>query len=195
MFTGIIEAVGQVTAVIDLPSQGRTLKIEHPFQDLQLGDSVAINGVCLTVANLPQTEFFLSIETLEKSNLKLIKLGDRVNLERALLPTTRLSGHLVQGHVDGQARIESIIPTGECFELRLRVPRSHLKYTVEKGSIALDGISLTINRIQDDLLSFMIIPHTWQHTALSQRQPGDLLNFEVDIIAKYAERLCTPFLK
>jgi len=196
MFTGIIEATGQIKA-IEKQNQGLTLHIETPFRDLILGESVAVNGVCLTVTRLVDKEayFFVSSETLNKTNLSHATINSNVNLERALLPTARLSGHLVQGHVDGQASLLSIKAVGDAYELQVRIPQNFLKYTVEKGSITLDGISLTINRIDGDILFFMIIPHTWNHTALHDCTSGHRLNFEVDIIAKYAERLCTPYLK
>lgn len=201
MFTGIIEAIGRIDSV-QKSELGQELTIETPFHDLKLGESVAVNGVCLTVARLQKSNrdrdianFLVSPETIQRTNIGDSNQESIVNLERALLANSRLSGHLVQGHVDGIAELVSLESVGECFELSIKIPQSCLKYTVEKGSLCLDGISLTINRIEGDILYFMIIPHTWTHTILHKRKPGDRLNFEVDVIAKYAERLCTPFQK
>lgn len=194
MFTGIIENFGRVSRLEDA---GSKLWIECEYNDLTLGESVAVNGACLTVvetqprsATQNDVLFFVSPETLARTQLGRLKVDARVNLERAARVDTRLSGHWVQGHVDGLARLEAVTlqPDGQAFELRVALPDALMRYCVEKGSITLDGISLTINRVDGSVLSLMIIPHTWTHTTLSERQVGDVLNVEVDILAKLVSR-------
>lgn len=176
--------------------------IETPFDDLQLGESVAINGVCLTVAEYDDRGnalFFISPETLKKTHLQNLTSGSSINLERAVSLETRLSGHLVQGHVDGMGRLLRVREVGEaadrCYELSLEIPEGLSRYCVEKGSIALNGVSLTINSMSGLVLSFMLIPHTWTHTQFKTLAAGDFVNIEVDVMAKYVERLCQPYLK
>lgn len=201
MFSGIIESLGLVHAA--RASAGSvTYEIDTGFADLSLGESIAVNGVCLTVVTFDKVgraEFYASPETLQRSNLGALRLGDRANLERAVSMSTRLSGHVVQGHVDGLATLVSVQPEAGAFVIDLTLPRDLGRYCVEKGSITLDGISLTLNRVQDlpsgdCQVSLTIIPHTWAHTNLQSRQVGDLLNVESDVIAKYVERLCKPSL-
>ncbi|HTL13400.1 MAG TPA: riboflavin synthase [Bdellovibrionota bacterium] len=203
MFTGIIEKLGTIEAAerkggpnaLDL-----RLSVRTGFKDLALGESVAVSGVCLTVvaadADSTVAAFDVSVETLRRSNLGEFKAGSVVNLERALLPTTRLSGHWVQGHVDGLATLASITPEGETYRLEVELPADGKKYVVEKGSISLDGISLTVNGLIEDAqglprIQLQIIPHTWRETSLHRRKAGDRLNVEWDILAKYVERLCS----
>ena len=199
MFSGIIENLGMIRATRE--SDGSvTMDIDTGFSDLSLGESVAINGICLTVVTFDaagRAEFYASPETLQRTNLGVLRAGDRANLERAVSLATRLSGHIVQGHVDGLARLDSIQPEAGAFLIELTLPENLARYCVEKGSITLDGISLTLNGV-DDLPSgackvrLTIIPHTWVHTNLQSRKPGDLINVESDVIAKYVERLCKP---
>lgn len=198
MFSGIIERLGTVRDIAVTPA-GRTLTLDTGMPDLTLGESVAVNGVCLTVARLDEAHqraasFQVSPETEARTALPRLAVGHRVNLERALTLATRLSGHIVQGHVDGTGELASVVPEGDSFGLAIRVPATLRRYVVEKGSIALDGISLTVNAIGPvDADSFsihlMIIPHTWTHTALRELKPGDPLNIEVDVLAKYVETL------
>lgn len=196
MFSGIIENLGSVLSVTSKPD-ARIFTIETGFPDLSLGESVAVNGVCLTVTACQadgKATFFVSTETLSRSSLGAVIQGHYVNLERACTPSTRLSGHIVQGHVDAVGHITRLDQTGDVYDLRVSIPESLRRYVVEKGSIALDGISLTVNQVgkgaQDTAeMALMIIPHTWQHTALSEKQVGDPLNIEVDILAKYIESL------
>lgn len=194
MFTGIIEKIGTVSHLQQKETE-RVLTFSTGFSDLQRGESVAINGVCLTVVadQGGMATFYVSPETLEKTNLGTLNVGDSVNLERALMAGGRLSGHWVQGHVDGRAELLEIRPTGESHELRVRVPSSTARAFVEKGSITLDGVSLTINSLTDTSagteLFLMIIPHTWTHTHFSTLSVGHFFNFEIDILAKYMERL------
>jgi riboflavin synthase len=196
MFTGIIESLGKALS----RTSGKTgieLEIAAAFPDLVLGESVAVNGVCLTVAKVqPKSVIFaVSPETLARTGLGALKTDAQVNLERALLPTTRLSGHIVQGHVDGLAKILRIEKNGEYFELDFELPPKLSRYVVEKGSITLDGVSLTVNHIHENQIGIMLIPHTWNHTAFSSRSPGEFVNVEIDVMAKYLEKLCQPYLK
>lgn len=190
MFTGIIEARGKVEGRESRGEDGFVLRVSVPFRDLALGESVAVDGVCLTVAECSAGEarFFASRETAARTSLDEIRPGDFVNLERAVRAQDRLSGHLVQGHVDGLARLAGVVPAGDAFEIAVELPRELLRYVVEKGSIALDGISLTVNSIKDSLIYIMIIPHTWRATGLHSKQVGQVLNVEVDVVAKYVER-------
>ena len=200
MFTGIIDRIGTVAMA---EHQGASLQcdIETGYDDLELGESVAVNGVCLTIAALTgaAARFFASSETLNRTTLGRLGKGSRVNLERAARLSTRLSGHLVQGHVDGMATLQSLAADGEAYRLSIAIPAALSRYCVEKGSIALDGVSLTINTIttaaEGATIGIMIIPHTYQHTALQDVRPGGHLNVEVDVIAKYVERLCQPLMK
>ena len=202
MFSGIIDRLGQVKSASH--SEGSlTCQIATGYKDLALGESVAINGVCLTVAKLHDdetAEFFASSETLARTNLDGLIAKPKVNVERAVSLNTRLSGHMVQGHVDGLGRIASITEQQGSWLLLVDLPQSLSRYCVEKGSITLNGISLTLNSLEtlaDGKLrvSLMIIPHTWEHTNLHAAKAGDDLNVEVDVIAKYVERLCQPYLK
>jgi riboflavin synthase len=201
MFSGIIDKLGQVkTAVKD--NGALSCHIATGYDDLTLGESVAINGVCLTVASLAGSgaDFFASAETLARSNLDNIKVGSKVNLERAVSLNTRLSGHMVQGHVDGKGTLTSVTAASGAWKLTVELPASLSRYCVEKGSITLNGISLTINTMEDQAdgrltIGLTIIPHTWEHTNLHAAKIGDHLNVEVDVMAKYVERLCQPYNK
>lgn len=210
MFTGIIEAVATVREVAPAADGGCRVLLEAPWraQDIALGESIAVNGVCLTAAEISPASaassagadvlFFLSAETLSRSNLSLLKNGSRVNLERALRADTRLSGHIVQGHVDGLAKLSRVENQAECHLVEFDLPASLSRYCVEKGSISLNGVSLTINRLQPldsgARVFITLIPHTWAHTSFSEFQPGDPINVEVDVLAKYVEKLCQPYL-
>jgi riboflavin synthase len=188
MFTGIIEELGMVlTAGPRLGVQCRTV-----MDDMIEGASIAVNGVCLTAVALRPDGFSadLAPETLRRSNLGDLHAGSRVNLERPLLPTSRLSGHIVQGHVDGTGELLSLEALGEDnWWLRVRVPPELDPYLVFKGSIAVDGISLTIAALDADILSVTIIPHTYRHTTLAAYSPGARLNLECDVLAKHVEKL------
>lgn len=201
MFSGIIEALGTIDAA-HLSDDSITLDVATGFHDLALGESVAINGICLTVVTFDpegHARFYASPETLQRTNLGSLGAGDQINLERAVSLSTRLSGHIVQGHVDGLAKLLSIKSDAGAYLIELALPKSIARYCVEKGSITLDGISLTLNKVSDEpsgecRVGLTIIPHTWQHTNLQCRQIGDLINVEVDVLAKYVERLCNPSL-
>ncbi len=201
MFSGIIETLGRVTRA-DQSDGNLQLTLATSFPDLTLGESVAVNGTCLTVTAFDPkgtAQFYVSRESLARTNLASLAEGHPVNLERAVALQTRLSGHLVQGHVDGLARLEEVTPDAGAHRIALRLPAALARYAVEKGSIALDGISLTLNAVEDQpdgsaLIRLTIIPHTWEATNLHARRPGDVLNVESDIVAKYVERLCKPAL-
>ncbi|MEW6055614.1 MAG: riboflavin synthase [Bdellovibrionota bacterium] len=196
MFTGIVSGLGQVTSLTRHDSGEVNVWLSCLYEDAVLGESIAINGVCLTVVSIEKPghgkavlEFFISSETLSCSNLGRLEKGSRVNLERALRLQDRLSGHLVQGHIDGLAKLIGVRPAGESREIQIEVPPRMLPFLVEKGSVALDGISLTINTIKDKSITLRIIPHTWEHTTLSSKQVGQDFNLELDVIAKYVQRL------
>ena len=192
MFTGIIEAVGRVHS-FDRAGTGARLTVEAPFaQELRLGESVAVNGCCLTALDITEAGFTadLSAETLQRTALSSLPPGAEVNLERALRPSDRLGGHIVQGHVDGVGRVVRLksSPDGE-VDLRIRLPQELRRYVAMKGSIAIQGISLTIAGIAQLDLSFAIIPHTLEATALRTLSEGDPVNVEVDLLARYLESL------
>ena len=199
MFSGIIESLGRVEAA-NFDAGKLMLQVATGFPDLTLGESVAINGTCLTVVEFDAqglAAFYASAETLARTNMGALRQGGLVNLERAVSLSTRLSGHLVQGHVDGLAKLHSITPEAGAYKIELLLPPHLAKYCVEKGSIALDGISLTLNVVTDlptgeAVIGLTIIPHTWAHTNLQTRAVGDLINVESDVFAKYVERLCKP---
>ncbi len=186
MFTGLVEDLGKVVS-FQKKQRGAILALKTKLRDIRVGDSVAVNGVCLTAVEVKESliEFELSPETLNRSNLRYLKIGDYVNLERALRISDRLGGHIVQGHVDFTAKILSFKNLGEHRELRIEIQKGWEKYFVEKGSVALDGISLTVNYIEANTLSINVIPHTYENTNLKFRKVGDLVNVEVDIIGKY----------
>ncbi|MCC5825799.1 riboflavin synthase [Alkalimonas sp.] len=193
MFTGIIEAVGHIRSS-QKSGQGMRLWIESEqldFSDVKLGDSIASNGVCLTVIAKSSDAFQadLSAETLRRTLFGNYQSGQRINLEKALLPSTRLGGHLVSGHVDGIGRIRAIEKKADSWELWLAMPQALSRYIAEKGSITLDGISLTVNELTDDAFRLTIVPHTALVTTLQQAEVGTALHLEVDLIARYLERL------
>ena len=193
MFTGIIEETGTVEE-FTRHGHGATLKTgaETVLSDLTVGGSIAVSGVCLTATTIQDHSFSadLSPETLQRTNLGELKSGSKVNLERPLLPTGRLSGHFVQGHVDGVGELVSLAEAGDGnWWLRIRAPQELLRYLVYKGSIAIDGISLTIASVEEDTIGVAIIPHTYEATSLGELGTGAKVNLECDVIAKHVERL------
>ena len=193
MFTGIIEAVGTVSR---LESRGGDMRVtirssKLDLGDVKLGDSIAVNGICLTAVALPGDGFVADVagETLKRSGCVDLKVGSRVNLEKALTPTTRLGGHLVSGHVDAIASVLEKRPVGDFVQFTFGVPAGMGKYIIEKGSIAIDGTSLTVNSCDDKTFSIVVIPHTLQVTILGSAQEGSSVNIEVDLIGKYVEKL------
>ena len=192
MFTGIIEDKGKVLR-IEYRGQEMRLAIELPphLTELQLGDSININGVCLTVVNKKEQEIELDLsqETLQKSILGEVKEGSQVNLERALRLVDRLGGHIVTGHIDGIGVIAEKRKERDFLQLRIRVPESVSRYVVQKGSIAIDGISLTVNEYQGGEIQMTLIPYTIEKTTLMDKKVGDRVNVEADILGKYVEKL------
>ena len=188
MFTGIVEEVGAVLACGDM---GLTVKGDQVMPGLKLGDSMAVNGTCLTVVEFSGDRFRVDLapETLRRTSLGELAAGSRVNLERPLAVSDRLGGHIVQGHVDGAGRIMSIRPESDCYIFRVRTPKRLMPYVVEKGFIAVDGISLTVVKKGAASFTISVIPYTFSHTNLQEKSTGDRVNLEVDIVAKYVESL------
>lgn len=193
MFTGIIEAVGRIGAVEPKGADAR-LRVDSGGLDLSgtsLGDSIAVNGVCLTVTSMDGGGFWVDVsgETLSLTTLGDLAPGSKVNLEQALTPTSRLGGHLVSGHVDGIARVVSRHPDGRSVRFTVSVPDALARYIAAKGSVCLDGVSLTVNRVGGREFDVNIIPHTLEETTLSGFRPGTRVNVEVDLLSRYLERL------
>ena len=192
MFTGIVEAVGEVTSIAESARGKRRLAIQTPIaSEVKIGDSLANNGVCLTVVSQTDValEFDLLAETFERSNLKELKIGDLVNLERPMAASSRFDGHIVQGHVDTTGRLLAIETVGQDHRIEVELPAPFQQYVVFKGSIAVNGISLTIAEVSADRFVNWIIPHSWKMTNLHRLKPGDRVNLEFDLVAKYVERM------
>jgi riboflavin synthase len=187
VFTGLVHCTGAVSDLTD----GR-LTVETPLgAELSAGDSVAVNGVCLTAAQVGPTGFTADVmdETLRRSSLGRLGPGDAVNLELPLRAADRLGGHVVQGHVDGLGRVRDVTEEGFARVVTVEVDPALLRYVVEKGSIAVDGVSLTVSALEDDAFAVSLIPETLERTTLGRVRPGDEVNLEVDVLAKYVERL------
>ena len=193
MFTGIIEAVGTLTAITP-KREDISVTVDAgqlDMSDVKLGDSIATNGVCLTVTHLDGRRYTadLSVETMNKTGFTGYKVGDTVNLEKAMLPTTRFGGHIVSGHVDGVGEIIERQLVGRAIELWVAMPQEIARYVAEKGSVTVDGISLTVNGLRKNAFKLTIVPHTSQETTIDQFQVGRRANLEVDVMARYMERL------
>ncbi len=194
MFTGLIEEQGNI---VSLKKEATNLNIEvnakQVLKDLKLGDSIAIDGVCQTVTKIGPKSFWVTAidETLKLTNFNSYQKGTKVNLERCLRPIDRLGGHIVQGHVDGIGTLASVDNADGSYELKIKIPKALGKYIIHKGSIALNGISLTVAAITTNMVKVCIIPKTWEMTNLAQLEIGDQINVEVDQIAKYVEKLST----
>lgn len=193
MFTGIIEAVGRIKSIDPVGGDIR-LQVDVgslDMDDVQLGDSIAVNGVCLTAIEFDKKHFVADVsnETIALTSLKALATGSEVNLEKALLPTTRLGGHLVSGHVDGLGEVVSIKEESRSIRLVIRAPDELKHYIAMKGSICIDGTSLTVNKIADTDFEINIVPHTQQQTIIKNYKAGTKVNLEVDLIARYLERL------
>lgn len=193
MFTGIIQSIGRIRAI---EPRGGDLRIvveagTLAMDDVREGDSIAVSGVCLTVVQHDAAAFAADVsrETLARTTLGERGAGDAVNLERALQATSRLDGHLVAGHVDGVGEVLSIAEDARSQRWRLRAPRALMKYVAQKGSIAVDGVSLTVNAVADDAFDVNLVPHTILHTAFAETAVGARVNLEVDLVARYVERL------
>ncbi len=193
MFTGIVEAVGKLAAITpkgeDITVTVEVGKLE--MSDVKLGDSIATNGVCLTVVDFGSNYYSadLSLETLNKTGFAAYQVGDKVNLEKAMLPTTRFGGHIVSGHVDGVGVIVERNQVGRAIEFWVEMPETLSKYVAEKGSITVDGISLTVNDLCKNGFKLTIVPHTSEETTIDQFHVGRKVNLEVDVLARYMERL------
>ncbi len=190
MFTGIIGATGKV-AKIQLSKSGLALTVKPPRAwRLKKGNSMAVNGVCSTVKSLSGGLIFDYMpESLERTNLASLKVGETVNLERSLKANDPLDGHIVQGHVDTTGAIVAIIPEGNSYIFKIRYPVQYTQYVAEKGSVAIDGISLTVAVDDKNIFLVKIIPYTWKHTNMSQRKAGDRVNLEFDVLAKYLAKI------
>ena len=192
MFTGIIEELGRVRSV-EMNGENARIVIDARtvVEDTKHGDSIAVNGVCLTALDITQESFAADVsrETLERTTLGRLQSGAPVNLERAVTPATRLGGHIVQGHVDARGEFVSAIDHGGSWTVRIKYPSEIGRYLVFKGSVAVEGISLTIANLAADYFEIAIIPKTWEVTNFSQLRPGEPVNLEVDVIAKYVERI------
>ena len=193
MFTGIILAIGKITQIEQKAGDVR-LAVDAgklSLADANLGDSIAVNGICLTAVELSEHSFVADVsnETLARTNLRQASIGTPVNLELALMPQTRMGGHIVSGHVDGLATILEKTPDGRSIRFKFRVPGELAKYIAEKGSICINGISLTVNNVDGALFSVNIVPHTLRETSLGSAEVNDKVNIEVDLLARYMERL------
>src|SRR5208283_2877351 len=195
MFTGLITELGEIAALEKKAGSARiSVKAGEILPDAGIGDSISVNGVCLTVTKIDKDTLFfdVSYETLNSTNLESMKKGDRVNLEPSLRPNSKLGGHFVTGHVDGVGRIRSKALSGNAVRLEIEAPAHVLKYLVEKGSVAVDGISLTVVDVFRDAFSVVIIPHTAGLKTLGFKGAGDTVNLEHDILAKYVEKFVRP---
>lgn len=192
MFTGIIEELGKI-ASLEKHAEGAKIRIAANIvtKDTNEGDSIAVNGVCLTALDVKQSGFTADVsqETLDKSTLGGLKTGAKVNLERAVTPLTRLGGHIVQGHVDSRGKFVRAVQNGDFWTVRVAFPKEIGQYLVYKGSISVEGISLTIAELGADHFEIAVIPKTWELTNLSSLKAGDEVNLEADVIAKYVERI------
>ena len=192
MFTGIIEELGTVLAIEKQPDAIRlTIGCDKVLSDLGRGDSISCSGTCLTAIEIDDKGFTADVmlETLKRSSLDGVQVGDPINLERAMSNNTRFGGHIVQGHVDGVGEFVSREKSDNWDWVKIRIPAELMKYVVHKGSITLDGISLTVNDIEDDVIALSLIPETLTVTTLGYKKPGDKVNVEADVLAKHIERL------
>ncbi|WP_394176357.1 riboflavin synthase [Thalassotalea litorea] len=193
MFTGIIEAVGRIKA-IHRQANGARIEIDTQgldMSDVNLGDSIATNGICLTVVAFSNVSFSadVSMETLERTGFGHYQTGQRVNLEKAMQATARFGGHIVSGHIDGVAKVVSVTERGNAWEYWLQVDSSLKRYIAEKGSVTIDGVSLTVNSVDNDTFRLTIVPHTRAETIIASYSVGHWVNLEVDVVARYLERL------
>lgn len=192
MFTGIIEEIGVIKSVQRGKNSARlTISAKSILEDVKLGDSISVNGVCLTVTSFTKSEFNADVmhETMNRSSLKQLNSASKVNLERAMLLGSRFGGHIVSGHIDGMGRIVSVEKDDNAVWFKIETDKKILRLVIEKGSIAIDGISLTVARVYDDGFSVSIIPHSMDNTILKYKKPGDFVNLENDCIGKYVARL------
>jgi riboflavin synthase len=192
MFTGIIEEMGRISRVLETEnSYGLEIEAGQSLEDASIGDSIAVDGVCLTMTELRGDRFTVGLapETLSRTTLGSFEAGSRVNLERSLTPRSRMGGHFVQGHIDGTGTITSRIPDADSVRLEIAFDPDLMKYVVNKGFVAIDGISLTVIDAFEDRFTLMLIAHTLEHVTLGAKSVGDKVNIEVDILAKYVEKV------
>jgi len=191
MFTGLVEAKSHLHSTRLLPGEAKNLIIHHNFNGLQLGESIAVNGACLTVVAFDEEQFEVEVsnETLRMTTLDALPAGAPLNLERALVLGARLGGHMVSGHVDGIGEISALNAVGDMNEVDLLIPQELLKFIATKGSLTIDGVSLTVNSISENHATLLLIPHTRKVTTLGNLQVGQMVNIEVDLIARHVERL------
>ncbi len=192
MFTGIVEEIGTILSVKKgVKSSALTISGDLIFEDMHIGDSIAVNGVCLTVTNKTKESFTADVmaETLRRSSLGSLKAGSKVNLERAMAANGRFGGHIVSGHIDGTGEIESFVKEDNAVWVTVKTPVKLLKYIIEKGSIAIDGVSLTVAYVDNRCFKVSLIPHTAANTILLSKKVGDIVNLENDIVGKYIEKL------
>lgn len=195
MFTGLIQDVGRVESV-EVGEGGARLRIMAELAgEIEPGDSVAVNGICLTAAGADRDDFEVEAmnQTLGVTSLGALKAGSRVNLELAMKASDRLGGHIVQGHVDGVGEVASVAEDGFAKRVRITLPTELMRFAVDKGSISLDGVSLTIAELADDWIEVSLIPETLERTTLGEAEPGRKINVECDVVARYVERLVAPF--
>lgn len=192
MFTGIVEEIGTILSIKKgVKSSALTISGDLIFEDMHIGDSIAVNGVCLTVTNKTKESFTADVmaETLRRSSLGSLKAGSKVNLERAMAANGRFGGHIVSGHIDGTGEIESFVREDNAVWVTVKTPVKLLKYIIEKGSIAIDGVSLTVAYVDKRCFKVSLIPHTAANTILLSKKAGDIVNLENDIVGKYIEKL------
>ena len=192
MFTGIIEEIGTVSSIDKLDDMTKlTIKTSNILASSKIGDSISINGTCLTITSIKGKLFTSDIvkETIDRTNIQYLKAGDSVNLERAMRADSRFDGHIVQGHIEGVGKIEEIKHNKESIIIKIKIPDDLIKYCIQKGSIAINGTSLTIAMIKENLIDIWIIPHTLTHTTFGTINENDYVNIETDILAKYIEKL------
>lgn len=191
MFTGLIEEIGRVESVVKSAKSARiTIKAKKVLEEVKIGDSISTNGVCLTVTSFDSSRFSIDVmaETMRLSNLRKFSPGDEINLERALSVGDRLGGHIVSGHIDGMGTIENFKKEDNAIWITVSASTNILRYIVQKGSIAIDGVSLTVAYVDDSVFKVSIIPHTKDMTTLLRKNPGDEVNLECDMIGKYIEK-------
>ncbi len=192
MFTGIIEEIGKVSSIDKLDDITRlTIKTSNILASSKIGDSISINGTCLTITSIKGKLFTSDIvkETIDRTNIQYLKTDDSVNLERAMRADSRFDGHIVQGHIEGVGKVEEIKHNKESIIIKIKIPNDLIKYCIQKGSIAINGTSLTIAMIKENLIDIWIIPHTLTHTTFGTINESDYVNIETDILAKYIEKL------
>jgi len=191
MFTGIIENLGIITDIIEKGTEKEIIIAANIDETLKIGQSIACNGACLTITNINKKElsFFISAETIAKTTISNWSIGKEINLELAMSANSRFDGHMVSGHIDDVAKIDSIKSLNDSYIVKVLIGDNYVDYLIDKGSITIDGISLTINKIENNIIYLNIIPHTWLNTNMRELEDGDDVNIEIDLIAKYIKKL------